>query len=62
MNKLVWNLKGHSVLKICGWIFVLVCAYRSIFPRIDVSRVCWFDSPINYIVYGRAAATVAEVA
>ena len=33
-----------------------------VLPRIDVPRICWFDSPLNWVVFGRAAATIAEVA
>jgi len=42
-------------------IFVIVCAYRSIWPRIDVERTCFWNTPLNWVVFGRAAATIAEL-
>lgn len=54
--------RSNTVLQICAWIFVLVCAYRSVLPRIDVPRICWLDTPLNWIVFGRLSATVAELA
>lgn len=55
------RIKPQCALDVCAWIFVLVCAYRSILPRIDVPEICWFNTPLNYIIYGRAAATIAEL-
>lgn len=43
-------------------IYVLVCAFRSFFPRADVQRICLFDSWISTVLVGRAVATVAELA
>ena len=54
-------LKQQRVANFCCLIFVIVAAYRSVFPRIDVPRICWFQTPLNYILYGRIAATVAEI-
>lgn len=42
-------------------IYVLVCAYRSVYPRIDLERYCLFDTQISSIFLGRSAATVAEI-
>jgi len=42
-------------------VFTLVCAYRALLPRVDVPRVCWWDSAANAVLYGRAAATAAEL-
>ena len=42
-------------------IYVMVCAYRSVYPRIDLERICLFDLHISNIFLGRAAATVAEI-
>ncbi len=42
-------------------IYVLVCAFRSFYPRIDLERNCLHDSPLSSIVLGRACATVAEI-
>ncbi len=44
-------------------IYVSVCAYRSVYPRIDLERYCLFDhGTISSIFLGRAAATIAEIA
>jgi len=47
---------------ILGVIYAAACSFRSLFPRIDVERTCVWDSRLSYIFFGRAAATVAEVA
>ena len=52
----------RRAVRLAAVIFTVVCAYRAILPRVDVPRRCWFDSPLNWIVFGRAAATIAEVA
>lgn len=49
-------------LEVMAAIFTGVCAFRSIMPRIDVSRVCWFDTPLNWPIVGRSAACIAELA
>ena len=41
--------------------YVLVCAFRSFFPRIDLERYCLFDTPLSSIVLGRSLATLAEL-
>jgi hypothetical protein len=43
-------------------LFVFGCAFRSIFPRADVQRICPFDIWICVVAVGRAVATVAEMA
>ena len=60
-EKITAPLKQQSAMNVCCWIFVLVAGYRSTFPRIDVPRICWFDSPFSYIVYGRISASIAEI-
>jgi hypothetical protein len=42
-------------------VFVAVCAYRSVFPRADVQRICLHDSWLSSVMMGRSAATVAEL-
>lgn len=51
--KLNWILSGG---------YVLGCAFRSFFPRVDVQRMALFDGWISNIFVGRSVATVAEVA
>ncbi|MEZ5570941.1 MAG: hypothetical protein R3E64_02870 [Halioglobus sp.] len=42
-------------------VYVFVCAYRSIFPRVDLERLVVVDSRFSSIFLGRCAATVAEI-
>lgn len=42
-------------------IYVLVCAFRSFYPRIDLERYCLHDSPLSSVALGRTCATIAEV-
>ncbi len=42
-------------------VYVAVCAYRSVLPRIDLERLVVVDTRLSSIFLGRAAATVAEV-
>lgn len=42
-------------------VYVLVCAYRSVLPRVDLERLVLVDSPLSSIILGRTAATVAEI-
>lgn len=53
--------RERTLVRAGALVFTLVCGYRSVLPRIDVPRVCWFNVPLNWIVFGRAAATIAEV-
>jgi len=45
----------------CAAAFVVGCAVRSIWPRIDVERICFWDSRISVTFVGRSFATVAEI-
>lgn len=63
---LVWySHPGPGVY--AGWhltlsgIYVAVCAYRSVLPRVDLERLVLVDSIWSSIALGRTAATVAEV-
>ena len=42
-------------------IYVAVCGFRSLFPRVDLERVCLWDHWLSAIFLGRTAATVAEL-
>src|SRR5262245_35866377 len=42
-------------------VYVGVCGFRSLFPRVDVERVCLWDTWLSAILLGRTAATVAEL-
>ena len=39
--------------------YVFGCAFRSVFPRADVQRICLFDTWLSSVVIGRSIATVA---
>src|SRR5258706_8305214 len=41
--------------------YVLGCAFRSIFPMVDVPRICLHDTWISRIAIGRTVATIAEL-
>jgi hypothetical protein len=41
--------------------FVFGCAFRSVFPRADVQRICVVDSWLSVVALGRTVATIAEV-
>lgn len=51
----------HSVQLALSGVYVLVCAYRSIFPRVDLERLVVVDSTFSSIFLGRSAATIAEI-
>lgn len=50
--------RWHLVL---SGIFTAVCAFRSFWPRIDLERFCIVDSYASSMVFGRTAATIAEI-
>src|SRR5262245_58094440 len=41
--------------------FVFGCAFRSVFPRADVQRICVVDSWLSAVAVGRTVAMVAEL-
>eukprot|EP01084_Bolivina_argentea_P272568 464121_1 len=51
----------YKIFKLSAIIFTIICAYRAVMPRIDVTRVCWFDTPANWILFGRITACIAEI-
>jgi hypothetical protein len=42
-------------------VYVGVCGFRSLFPRVDLERICLWDTWLSAILLGRIAATVAEL-
>ena len=42
-------------------VYVLVCAYRSVLPRVELERLVVVDTRLSSIFLGRSAATVAEI-
>lgn len=51
---------GGLQLALSG-VYVVVCAYRSLFPRVDLERLVVVDTHLSSIFLGRSAATVAEI-
>ena len=47
--------------KLFSFLFILSNTVRSIFPRIDVERVCYFDNFLSTTIVGRSFATVGEI-
>jgi hypothetical protein len=43
-------------------VYVAGCAFRSVFPMVDVPRTCLHDTVISRIFVGRLVATAAELA
>lgn len=63
---IVWRLSpstdSHTSLQLLlSGVYVLVCAYRSVLPRVDLERLVVVDSRLSSIFLGRTAATVAEI-
>jgi hypothetical protein len=56
----VSGVHGGLQLALSG-VYVLVCAYRSVLPRVDLERLVVVDTRLSSIFLGRAAATVAEI-
>src|SRR5262249_39251497 len=51
---------GEAQLLLSG-VYVWVCGFRSLFPRVDLERRCLWDTWLSGIRVGRTAATIAEV-
>jgi len=70
-NILLWTLAAWGVSRepdayqfkqlILSGLFVAACAFRSILPRIDLERMCLWDSPFSSVFLGRSVATLAEI-
>ena len=62
----VWGLPWESDIYqskqlVLSGFFVGACAFRSILPRVDLERMCLWDSPLSSVIVGRTVATVAEL-
>ena len=44
-----------------SFLYVFICAFRSILPRADVQRICLFDTWFSSVLIGRTVATIAEL-
>src|SRR5262244_4496972 len=69
-NILLWTLVAWGLSReantyqfeqlILSGLFVAACAFRSILPRVDLERLCLWDSTFSSVFLGRAVATIAE--
>lgn len=46
---------------LCTTVYTIVCAFRSVFPRVDLERTVLVNAWPSSIALGRTAATVAEL-
>lgn len=53
-------LRIELMILLCA-AYVFGCAFRSIFPRADVQRICLFDTWLSSVAVGRSVATIAEI-
>jgi len=70
-NILLWILAAWGLSRetdayrfqqlVLSGLFVAACAFRSILPRVDLERFCFWDSPFSSVFIGRAVATIAEL-
>jgi hypothetical protein len=70
-NIVLWSLAAwglpwesdvyRSKQLVLSGLFVAACAFRSILPRVDLERMCLWDSPLSSVIVGRTVATVAEL-
>jgi hypothetical protein len=59
---LSWEPDGYQATQlVLSGLFVAACAFRSILPRIDLERMCLWDSPLSSVFVGRTVATIAEL-
>jgi hypothetical protein len=70
LNVGMWLIVAHLELPdtqyrfwqlVLSGIYVAVCAFRSAFPRIDLERLCLWDTPFSAVFVGRFVATLAEM-
>ena len=55
-------VRTRDLLLWLSLVYVLGCAFRSVFPMVDVPRICLHDTPVSRIFVGRLVATAAELA
>jgi len=61
----LYNIKPETqeekYSKLLSSLFILSTTVRAIFPRIDVERICYFNSFVSSTFIGRSLATIGEV-
>jgi hypothetical protein len=53
--------KGRTIVVWLSFVYVLVCAFRSFLPRIDLERICLVDHWLSSVLLGRTLTTFAEI-
>jgi hypothetical protein len=57
-----WDSDGYrSKQLVLSGLYVAACAFRSILPRVDLERICLWDTPLSSVMVGRTVATLAEL-
>jgi hypothetical protein len=54
--------RTRRLLLLLSAVYVIGCGFRSVFPVVDVPRICLHDTWVSRIAVGRTVATVAELA
>jgi len=66
LKQILLNKKSFFKNTYCCIIFTLVCSFRSVLPRVDAERLCFWDLGNMQIIHspfiGRFCATFAEIA
>lgn len=63
-NEYFFKAAEHKKQRWMLWLsaaYVAGCAFRSILPRIDLERICLYQSWLSNMILGRSVATVAEL-
>jgi len=55
------NTEYRSWQLMLSGIYTAVCAFRAVFPRVDLERLCLWDTCFSAIFMGRFVATLAEL-
>jgi cytochrome bd-type quinol oxidase subunit 2 len=56
--------EAYSTRRVLLWLaaaYVVGCGFRSVFPMVDVPRICLHGTPFGRIAIGRTVATIAEM-
>lgn len=53
--------KWRRVILWFSGVYVIVCAFRSFLPRIDLERICLLDTQLSNMFFGRSITTIAEL-
>lgn len=61
-DPLIWFWRNvHASRTTLASLYVLACAVRAMWPRLDESRACFYDSVLSTVLVGRSLATVGEL-